>query len=112
MRWVVISLSVQTNKQTNYTGRHRCTLRMFISPLIRYLNKSSITLCGQGDLGSLQFAVCSLLYPEVEEEESHQTVTVKQERLDPEAELEMDKDNEPRNDLQYIYQLREVSKLY
>ena len=112
MRWVVISLSVQTNKQTNYTGRHRCTLRMFISYLICYLNKSSITLCGQGDLGCLQFAVSSLLYPEVEEEESHRTVTVKQERLDPEAELEMDKDNEPRNDLQYIYQLREVSKFY
>ena len=101
MRWVVISLSVQTNKQTNYTGRHRCTLRMFISPLIRYLNKSSITLCGQGDLGSLQFAVCSLLYPEVEEEESHPTVTVKQERLDPEPELEMDKDNETLDDPVY-----------
>ena len=70
MRWVVISLSVQTNKQTNYTGRHRCTLRMFISSLIRYLNKSAMT-CGQGDLGSLQFAVCSLLYPDVEEEDEN-----------------------------------------
>ena len=85
---------------------------MWPSGWIRYLNKSAITLCGQGDLGSLQFAVCSLLYPEVEEEESHPTVTVKQERLDPEPELEMDKDNEPRNDLHYIYQLREVSKFY
>jgi len=27
--------------------------------------------CGQGDLGSLQFAVCSLLYPDVEEEEEN-----------------------------------------
>ena len=101
MRWVVISLSVQTNKQTNYTCRLRCTLRMSISYLICYLNKSSITLCGQGDLGCLQFAVSSLLYPEVEEEESHPTVTVKQERLDPEPELEMDKDNETLDDPVY-----------
>ena len=49
----------------------------------------------------MQFAVCSLLYPEVEEEESHPTVTVKQERLDPEPELEMDKDNETLDDPVY-----------
>ena len=74
---------------------------MWPSGWIRYPNNSAITVCGQGVLGSLQFAVCSLLYPEVEEEESHPTVTVKQERLDPEPELEMDKDNETLDDPVY-----------
>ena len=74
---------------------------MWPSGWIRYPNNSAITVCGQGVLGSLQFAVCSLLYPEVEEEESHPTVTVKQERLDPEPELEMENDNETLDDPDY-----------
>ena len=95
---------------STYGGQHsknfrcpymQCTPRaMFLKELNLHLSTSHELLrtCLKEDKRPGMSGVCSLLYPEVQEEESHTTVTVKQERLDPEPELEMENDKETLDD--------------